>query len=231
MKIRLITIPNLITLCNLLCGVVALRYIFIDNDLVTAFWLVIAAAIFDFFDGFVARLLKSHSAVGKELDSLADMVSFGVVPSAVVYSVLTSLGVAQGIAAISAVIALCSALRLAKFNIDENQSSEFIGMPTPANTIFFVSAGWLIQKGSLAIDNEWIILIITVFMSWLLISPIRMFALKFKNFTLKDNKIRYGFIVGSAIGVALFQIAAIPVIIIAYILISAVSNLACPRKA
>ena len=129
MKIKLFTIPNILTLCNLLSGCAAAVFALCVNDLQWAFWCVVVAAGFDFLDGFVARLLKSHSAIGKELDSLADMVSFGFAPAAVLYTMYAMTGGSDVWGFAVFVVAAFSALRLAKFNLDENQTTQFIGLP------------------------------------------------------------------------------------------------------
>lgn len=228
-KIRLFTLPNVITLGNLACGAAAVVFALRFNELQTAFWLVATAAALDFLDGFVARLTKQFSEVGKQLDSLCDMVSFGLAPSAVLYSMYTSVEGPEPWGYAVFVISLFSALRLAKFNIDELQSDSFVGLPTPACALFVVSAGWLFASGAFTIRPEFI-LAIAVFLSYLLISPLRMFALKFHDFSFKNNSIRYCFLALSAIGIAVFRIAAIPFIIMAYILISFVSGLVCSRR-
>ena len=143
MQIRLFTIPNILTLCNLLCGAFAAVSALLQNDLVSAFWFIVLGAVFDFLDGFVARLTKSYSAVGKELDSLADMVSFGVAPAAVLYGLFILNGGDPYWGFVVFILAACSALRLGKFNIDENQTKQFIGLPTPACALFFVSDQYL----------------------------------------------------------------------------------------
>lgn len=225
-KLRLFTVPNIITLGNLACGtaavVVALRF----NDLRAAFWLVVAAAVLDFLDGFVARITKQYSEVGKQLDSLCDMVSFGLAPSAVLYSMYAAAGGAEPWGYAVFAVVLFSALRLAKFNVDESQSDSFVGLPTPACALFVVSAGWLFASGAFSVRPEFIIAIALV-LSYLLISHIRMFALKFHDFTLRNNVIRYCFLILSAASIIVFQIAAIPFIITAYVLISFISGLIC----
>ncbi len=153
MKIRLFTIPNLLTLASLLCGSFAVVSALVYGDLALAFWLTIAAGVFDYSDGFVARLLKCPSAIGVQLDSLSDMVSFGFAPSAVLFVLWNNSLPADaeawlryGGSALCFAVAAFSALRLAKFNIDETQHTEFCGLPTPANALFFVSLGWIKVK-------------------------------------------------------------------------------------
>ncbi len=229
MKIRLFTIPNLLTLSNLLCGsfaaVAALKY----NQLEVAFFLIITAAVFDFFDGFAARLLKCPSPIGVELDSLADMVSFGFAPAAVFYSLYGSsvahfewseevMTYAQYLPFI---ITAFSALRLAKFNIDDTQHTEFEGLTTTANAMFCSSIGWLVSTGSFTLPRE-MILGLSVVMAFMLISPVRMFALKFKGFGWQGNELRYSFILFLVVLFALLRWKAIPLAILVYVTISLV---------
>ena len=130
-------IPNILTLANLFCGILAIKVGFSEHYFLAAFFVVLGA-FFDFLDGFAARLLKVQGELGKQLDSFADMVTFGVAPGVVMYSFLSSFILDSYIPYISFVIPLLSAVRLAKFNIDSNQSDKFIGLPTPANALFFV---------------------------------------------------------------------------------------------
>ncbi|MCC8019292.1 MAG: CDP-diacylglycerol--serine O-phosphatidyltransferase [Rikenellaceae bacterium] len=231
MKIRMFTLPNIITLCNLLCGCTALYFCLWRDDLTTVFWLVVAAAVFDFSDGLAARLTGQYSEVGKQLDSLADMVSFGVVPSAVLFRLYgMSDGWPEGIlpGIVTASVALFSALRLARFNIDETQTGEFRGLPTPACALFFVSVGWLADNGMLE-SSRIAILTATVVFSYLMVCPLRMFALKFSSYSWGGNEVRYSFIALSAAAFALWNIASIPFIIIGYVLVSLVISIACGK--
>lgn len=237
MKIRLFTLPNLITLCGLLCGSFAIVATLVFNDLTSAFWLLAAAVVFDFLDGFTARLLRCGSEVGVQLDSLSDMVSSGFLPAAVLYvlyrdaaSVWTwgeGLQIAGGY--VLFVVTVFSALRLAKFNVDTTQSTEFCGLPTPACSLFFVSLGMLVQSEGIAVPREALVGAALI-MSWLLISPIRMFALKFHGFGWRGNGLRYAFIALSIALLALLRVWAVPSIIVLYILISVVRSLACRNK-
>lgn len=219
MKIRLFTIPNMITLCNLLAGCAAVISVLGRHDLQWAFWFVAMAAVFDFLDGFVARLTKSYSAVGKELDSLADMVSFGVAPAAVLYDLFILNGGDSYWGFVVFVLAACSALRLGKFNIDENQTKQFIGLPTPACALFFVSCGYLVQKYAVSLPL-WGIVAGALIFSILLICNVPMFALKFSHYRFQGNRVRYLFLAASIISLAVFGLVAVPFIIVAYILIS-----------
>ncbi len=219
-------IPNTLTLANLFCGCLAVTYA-LDGDARTAFWLVITAAVFDFFDGFAARLLKAHSPIGADLDSLADMVSFGVVPSAVLYSL--------GLGWFGFIVALFSALRLAKFNIDERQSVEFIGLPTPANALFFTSIGYVLATydSGYFVDvfsTKWFLYVLAVSFSLLMVSEIRMFSLKLKSFSFKANALVYCFLIFSAVLLVIFGVGAVPFVMLVYIITSLVRNVLQVRK-
>jgi CDP-diacylglycerol--serine O-phosphatidyltransferase len=224
MKIRLFTIPNMLTLGNLICGSSAVVALLMHADFELAFWLVVASAVFDFFDGFAARLLKSVSAIGVELDSLADMVSFGLVPSVAMFclwDVAPSSDLPSWMRYLTLTIVAFSALRLAKFNIDDTQTTEFCGLPTPANGLFCLSLAMLMAAGSISLP-QWAILTISIGMAYMLISPIRMFALKFKGFGWQGNEIRYSFLALCAVLIAAITRYAVPAIILLYIIISAI---------
>ena len=225
MKIRLFTIPNMLTLGNLLCGASAVVALLMHSNFELAFWLVVASAIFDFFDGFAARLLKSTSAIGVELDSLADMVSFGLVPAVAMFCIWdfapASETLPEWMRYLTLIIVAFSALRLAKFNIDDTQTSEFCGLPTPANGLFCLSIAMLMAAGEISIPR-WAIIAISIGMAYMLISPIRMFALKFKGFGWQGNEIRYSFIALCIAIIAAFTRYSIPTIILLYIIISAI---------
>ncbi|HEY9004676.1 CDP-diacylglycerol--serine O-phosphatidyltransferase [Ohtaekwangia sp.] len=208
-------LPNFLTCCNLICGCLGIVFL-LENRGVPAAYFVWAAGIFDYFDGFVARLLKVSSPIGKELDSLADVVSFGVLPALVMYKLIGEHTTSEALPYIAFSIAAFSALRLAIFNIDETQTDSFKGLNTPANTLFITSLpllpasfGWLYQP--------WLLVTITLVFSLLLVSRIEIFALKFKNFTWADNKLRFTFLLLAVVLLALFQITAIPFIILLYI--------------
>ena len=231
MKIKLFTIPNCITLMNLLCGVGSIISALVYNDLQVAFAFVIASAVFDFCDGFAARLLKQYSAVGVQLDSLADMVSFGVAPAIAMAVLCGQMPSAFGLnepwnevlCYVPLVVALLSALRLAKFNVDDSQKEEFEGLPTPASAILLLSLAALCERYELTVQLEWLVLI-SVIVAMLLISPVRMFSLKFHEwgFGSTDNKIRYAFLLTSCLLINLLRLYSIPLIIVLYIVISAV---------
>lgn len=225
----------MLTLANLVCGSLAVCGVFTGRGYNYAFMLIILAAVFDFFDGFVARMLKQSSPLGGELDSLADVVSFGLAPSVVMMSLvadgekLIDCGLWQSVGYyLPLIIVAFSALRLAKFNLDTEQAHEFIGLPTPACALFCVSLGMLQSEG-FAIPAEYVILM-SVVLALLLISPIRMFALKFMGFGLRGNVVRYGFIAVSALLFVVWQLYAVAPIILLYILISVVLHLVGCRE-
>lgn len=231
-------IPNALTCCNLISGCIATAFS-LNGDFEDAFIFIIIGAIFDFFDGFVARLLKVSSPIGKELDSLADVITFGFAPAGIVFSLLvdtetvTDLILHLIISSSAFLITAFSALRLAKFNLDERQTQGFIGLPTPANALFWAAignyyAGVLHLLGS----NEWIVLLIGIAIScWLLVSEIPMFALKFKDFKWKgDNILRYSFILLSGLLLILLGWGGFAVIIILYILCSIGNNFCLSGK-
>ncbi len=226
-NIRLFTPANLLTLCNLLAGVVALIVTLRYHAYETAFWLIIAASVFDFFDGFVARLMKQQSPLGVQLDSLADDVTFGVVPAVVMYDIYIHTTSFYGLDSewmgyasyVVLIIAAFSVLRLAKFNIDTTQATEFCGLPTPANALMLLSLAMLYEQGSVALYQEHI-LAISIAAAALLISPIRMFALKFKGFGWRGNELRYGFILVSLLIIILVPTYAVLSIIVLYIVVS-----------
>lgn len=234
-KIKIFSIPNLITLINLLCGCLSIVFAF-NNLLVPAALLIFAAGIFDFMDGFAARLLKTYSEIGKQLDSLADMVSFGVAPSVIIFkllewTILTNYSDTQlqsplftvALPGLAFILALFSALRLAKFNIDSRQSDSFIGVPTPAAAFLIASFPFIIRdypNFQHAILNIYVLLAVTLVLSFLLISEIPLISLKFKNFSLKANKSRYILLTTSIVLLILFHISAFPIIFILYLIIS-----------
>lgn len=210
-------IPNLLTLCNLLCGALAIVSIIKNGDTPIAYF-VWAACLFDFLDGFAARWLKVTSPMGKELDSLADMVSFGLVPALLMYKLLEVEYPAHGIPFIAMILVAASALRLANFNIDTEQSSSFRGLPTPANALFITSLPFL-KMADYTLPGE-VLVVVTVVFAYLMISPLRLFALKFKSLKWKDNRQRFTFLVLSVLLLAFVGLPALPLVILLYIGIS-----------
>lgn len=243
-------IPNAITCGNLLCGCLAVVSAF-NGNLVWSAYLVGVAAILDFFDGFAARLLNVHSEIGKQLDSLADLVTFGLVPGVVMFLLLSDAAAIdyigklndssfQGIiefphwlAFFAFSITIFSAIRLAKFNIDIRQTDSFIGVPTPAGAILICSLPLIkffqphIGNFNILpiIENFWFLLGLTILLSYLLVAELPLFALKFKNFGWADNKIRYSFLMLSILLLLVFQFIAIPFIIFLYIILSAINTI------
>ena len=229
--------PNTLTCCNLISGCIATYWAF-QSDYQLALLFVVIGAIFDFFDGFAARLLHVSSPIGKELDSLADDVTFGFAPSAVVYSMISSLTneiplfgqplLGQLLPYVAFIMAAFSALRLAKFNLDERQTTTFIGLPTPANALFWTSLAASFQFNQELMPNEAyaVLLIVGVLVaSWLLIAEIPMFALKFKSYGWQGNELRYGFIAASILLLAILGLKGFAAVIVLYVLTSIANNL------
>jgi CDP-diacylglycerol--serine O-phosphatidyltransferase len=209
-------LPNFLTCCNLICGCLGIIFLWESPQIETAYF-VWAACLFDFFDGFAARLVKVSSPIGKELDSLADVVSFGVLPSLFMFRLLQFESAIEYLPYVALLIAVCSALRLAIFNVDETQSDSFKGLPTPANALFITGLPFLDYSFFDFVFSPVVLVLIIIVFSLLLVSRFELFALKFKNFTWADNKVRFTFLVLSVLLLALFQFAAIPLIIILYL--------------
>jgi CDP-diacylglycerol---serine O-phosphatidyltransferase len=232
-------IPNFLTSLNVLCGSVAVVFI-MEGKLTTAVVLIILATVFDFLDGMTARVLKAYSPIGKELDSLADMISFGLAPGLIMFKLLeislfkedvlpdlqSNLSVIQFLTVGCAfLIPIFSALRLAKFNVDTRQTTSFIGLPTPANALFISSLALIQEHGSIpAIDGFLlttpVLLLITIIFSYLLVSEIPMFSLKFKNLSFKNNQTQYIFVALAAILILTLQLYGIAATILLFIAIS-----------
>jgi CDP-diacylglycerol--serine O-phosphatidyltransferase len=227
-------IPNFITLMNLLSGIFSI-YLCMTGEIQLAAALIFLSAIFDFFDGLIARVLNAKSDIGGQLDSLADIVSFGVAPAFVLFKTFTmdEVGVAEEtyLPFISFMVPLFSAWRLAKFNIDEEQSSSFKGLPTPATGILLASFPIIIlvclaeNKGMYydIVTNPWFLAATAVAVSLLMVSNIPMFALKFSSTNWGENQIRYIFLIISVFLIILLKLAAIPLIILMYLLLSLVT--------
>jgi CDP-diacylglycerol--serine O-phosphatidyltransferase len=222
-------LPNFLTCCNLLCGCLGIVFVLEDRG-VPAAYLVWLACLFDFFDGFAARMLKVNSSIGKELDSLADVVSFGVLPSLVMYKMISTSSTSSILPYIGFTIAVFSALRLAIFNVDETQRNSFRGLNTPANTLFITSLPLLYNDVGMWLYEPWVLIAITLIFSFLLVSRIEIFALKFKNFRWQENKIQFTFLILSVLLLISFQLVAIPLIIILYIVLSLIDNTLSERK-
>ena len=211
-------LPNIITCMNLFSGCVGVWFAF-NGNYEGAALAVFLSAVFDFLDGMTARLLHAYSAIGKELDSLADIISFGMVPGAVVFSILSTQGF-ELYAFLAFLIPVFSGLRLAKFNVDERQTSSFIGLPVPANAIFWV--GLALTLSDWFSRNPFILIGIVFLFSYLLVSEIPMFSLKFKNLTWKDNKLQFVFLGGCILIIVVLMRKSISPLILWYILLSVV---------
>ncbi|MCM1151780.1 MAG: CDP-alcohol phosphatidyltransferase family protein [Alistipes sp.] len=231
MQTKLFTIPNLLTLSNLLCGAsAAVAALYCDN-LTAAFWLVVAAALFDFLDGFAARLLGIGGPLGVELDSLADDITFGFAPAAVLFVLYGRtegwwLSGAEWCGAAVFLYAAFAALRLAKFNVDDTQRTEFCGLPSPAAALVCVSLGLLAEQGDVVIARE-AILAAALVLGALMVSPLRMFALKFHGFGWRGNEIRYSFLFASIALIAGLRLWALPAVVALYVLMSLGRKLLC----
>jgi len=226
-------IPNFITLLNLFSGSIAVIYALEGQMKLTALFLCLGI-FFDFFDGLLARKLKVQSELGVQLDSLADMVTSGLVPGLVLFHLF---GLAPQLSwetynllpYFGLLVTLASAFRLAKFNISTNQSDAFIGLPTPANTLLIISLPLILEyQHSDAINatilNPWFLIVLTLVSCYLLNAPIKLIALKFKTWNFKDNASRYILILLSLVLLIVFQFAGIPLVIISYIVLSLVSK-------
>lgn len=231
-------IPNFITLLNLLNGCLAIIFIFKGN-LVVAAYLIFLAAFFDFLDGMVARILNVKSEIGKELDSLADVISFGLVPGFIMMKLLeSSFGISivnneitTVIPYIALLIPAFSALRLAIFNTDSRQTDRFIGLPTPANAILIASFPLILaQQTTLAgfeigflhplISNPWLLVVLSILLSYLLVAELPLMSLKFSKADKRKNELRYFFLGVSLLLLIILFFAAIPIILFLYIIIS-----------
>lgn len=218
-------IPNTITLCNLLSGCVAVFMSFhLDEDfcgLSALYWTWIAvgaAALFDFCDGAAARLLGAYSELGKQLDSLSDLVSFGVAPGMLILNIMARNAACPLLAAFALLIPLMGALRLAKFNIDTTQSTTFRGLPIPANAIFWIGlSAWIIDFGY---PSTGVMIALIALIAWLMVANNRMFSLKFHNFDWRENFRRYVLIIAAIIFVVFRGVAGLMWTIVLYILIS-----------
>jgi CDP-diacylglycerol--serine O-phosphatidyltransferase len=237
-------IPNLLTLLNLLSGTIAVIFA-VSDELVIAALLVFLGIFFDFFDGFAARLFKVQGELGKQLDSLADVVTSGVVPGIVLFKLLDNVNSSNNwvsntllmesknystIAFFGLIITLAAAYRLAKFNIDERQTSSFIGLPTPASALVVLSLPLILEYSSIdlviaIIHNKWFLIALTLLLSYLMNAEIPLFSLKFKDYSWENNKIKYIFILLTLGLIISFQFVAIPLVILLYIFLSIIENL------
>ncbi len=236
-------IPNILTLLNLLSGTIAVIFA-VNNELELAAYLVFLGIFFDFFDGFAARLLNVQGELGKQLDSLADVVTSGVVPGIVMYKLLQTKNSielfnteivswksqeVELVPFFGLLITLAAAYRLAKFNIDERQTSSFIGLPTPAAALVVLSLPLIINYSSFdfatnLIEDKWFLIGITAVLSILMNAEIPLFSLKFKDYSWQNNKVKFVFIIITALLCVLLKFVAIPVVILIYVLLSIIEN-------
>lgn len=226
-------IPNILTLLNLFCGCLAI--VFISNfDFKNAFYAVCLGIFFDFFDGFFARKFGVSGPLGVQLDSLADMVTSGVVPGLVMVYLLNGEYVHTPINGFlpyfGFIITLGACYRLAKFNIDSRQTDSFIGLPTPANALFITSLPFLaMQNYNFGLNeilfNKWSLIVISLISAYVMNAEIPLFSLKIKEFSFKKYKLQIGFLLISIILLFLFQIVAVPIIILLYVFVSILNNL------
>ena len=220
-------LPNAITCANLFSGCIGIVFAF-QGNLIAAAYAIFLSAIFDFFDGLASRVLKSFSGIGKDLDSLADMVSFGVLPAVIMYQLLLQAHQIDNVSTylnfIAFLIPVFSALRLAKFNVDTRQAENFIGLPTPANAILIASFPLIIDHHNRYYTpyllNPYVLSVFIVIMCSLLVAEMPMMSLKFKNKDFNENIFRYLLLLFSAILILFFKFAAVPVVIFIYITLS-----------
>lgn len=227
-------IPNIITLLNLFCGCIAVVFAF-NQRFEMAFLFVSLGIFLDFFDGFFARLFKVSSALGLQLDSLADMVTSGVVPGLIMFQLMTDTSTAtdmsytQVFPYLGFIITLGSCYRLANFNIDTRQTDSFIGLPTPANALVILSLPLVLQNtDSLMVvellTNKWVLLVIAFCSAYILNAEIPLFSLKVKEFSFAKNKLQIVFLTISVLLLVFFQFLGIPLLIFSYILLSVINN-------
>lgn len=219
-------IPNTITCLNLAAGIMAILCASHGDEtwwggLAAYNWAYIfigIAAVADFLDGFAARLLHAYSSLGKELDSLCDMVSFGVAPAVVMHYCLGAAGAAEWTRWVVILIPVCGALRLARFNIDTRQSTSFIGLPIPANAIFWIGYSALVYAGTGFVSEWYVVLLTVLFKSWLMVSPLHLFSLKFKTWGWRGNQWRWLLILTAPVLVFCMGVPGLMWLIVAYVL-------------
>lgn len=222
-------IPNTITLLNLFCGCIAAVFV-AQLNFELAFYFVCLGIFLDFFDGFFARLFKVSSPLGLQLDSLADMVTSGLVPGYVMFSMMESASNSNPyFSFLGFIITMGSCYRLANFNIDTRQTDSFIGLPTPANALFILSLPLVLKYSDSLLmleilTNNWILLGISLFSAYILNAEIPLFSLKIKKFSIKENALQIGFLLLSFLLLLFLQYLAIPLIIIVYVLLSVLNN-------
>lgn len=211
-------IPNTITCCNLVSGCFSIMFSFVGMP-VMASVMIFAAGLFDFFDGFTARLLKAHSPIGGDLDSLSDVVSFGVAPGFIMFQLMGGMW----FGCFAFLLPVFSAVRLAKFNVDTRQTTSFIGLPTPPMAIFMASlplAFWQLGVLGELVLNPYLCLGIVILFSVMMVCNLNFFSFKMKSVSWKGNEVRWIFLIIAVVGFAVFRFVALPFILLVYILMS-----------
>jgi len=223
-------IPNLFTLLNLACGTAAI-ILTLEGQWQWAVYLVLIASLFDFLDGFAARMLKANSETGKQLDSLADMVTFGVLPAVFIYTIFKNISQDQGVTGILywimlgsvVIVPAFSAIRLARFNTEKSSDPFFSGLPTPAHTLFWTGLFWQFMKDGLLFGtplNQFFLWTIMWIMAFHMILPVPMYTLKFQNLRLRGNLIRYLILASALLILLLTGLSGLSLVVLTYILLS-----------
>lgn len=211
-------IPNAITCCNLVSGCLSILFTFTDRP-VAASLMIFVAGLFDFFDGFTARLLGVHSPIGGELDSLSDVVSFGVAPGFIMFQLAGGTPLAYS----AFLLPVFAAVRLAKFNVDDRQTTSFIGLPTPAMALFMASLPltfWQLRVPGPEVMMPWEVLLLVLMYSYLMVCDRPFFSFKMKKATWKGNEVKWIFLILAVVGLAVFQLVALPFVLYIYVLMS-----------
>ena len=212
-------IPNTITCLNLFSGCIGILMV-LKGDYTAALYCVLASGLFDFFDGMVARALHVKSTIGKELDSLADVISFGLLPGMVIYSMLRNISDNEYLPLAGFLISIFSALRLAKFNVDERQTTDFIGVNTPMNTFLIISLPFISEVYPTVFNNVFVLIGITIVSSLLLVSEIKLFSMKLNSLAWNASMYKYLFLIVAFVLVLFLQVLAVPLIFLLYIVFS-----------
>ena len=220
-------LPNILTLCNLILGLMAIFFGLTNPNLILCSWLIFAGILFDFLDGKMARFLKVTSEYGKQLDSFADMVTFGIAPAVIVFQMIQKNN--PELAYIAFIIPVFSAIRLAKYNIDEKQGSSFIGLTTTVNAVLFSSLPLIQEYNSFQyiqslLSNTLFLSILTTVFSLLLVSNINTFSLKFYAANKSEKKLKIGFVIFSFTLILFLKYLSLPIIIFFYMLLSIIFN-------
>ena len=217
-------LPNLLTLCNLACGCFGTVAV-LNGDLSTGSLMIWLGALFDFLDGLSARMLSAYSAIGKDLDSFADLITFCFLPASIFYSLISNNFEIEWVAYTGYLLVIFGAIRLAKFNNDDRQSENFYGLPVPASAIFVSAIPFIEKTDKSYLLSPAILIGIIFFLSFLMLSNVKLMSLKFSDFSIKTNWERYLLIISSIILLAFLQVLALPVIIILYVVLSIALNI------